>query len=160
LITLILCAEGALTQPLLYLSLYIKEHRQAYYDHLQRIRTHGDWEGWLGFYFHGVESVALEAAGTAKALLTLFEEHRQKIHGIGRAAVNALRVHQMFTQRPLLTTAMIQKSLHLTPPTANLAVNNLKSLGLLREVTGRQAFRVYSYAPYLKILNEGTERPD
>jgi Fic family protein len=159
LITLILCAEGALSQPLLYLSLYIKAHRQAYYDHLQRIRTHGDWEGWLDFYFRGVESVALEAAGTARKLLTMFEEDRQKIQSIGRSAVNALRVHQLFTQRPLLTAAIIQKRLHLTPPTANLAVKNLERLGLLREITGRQAFRIYSYAPYLKILSEGTEKP-
>jgi len=160
LITLILCAEGALTQPLLYLSLYFKQHHQDYYNHLQRLRTHGDWEGWLAFYFQGIEEVAREAAGTAKQLLTMFEDHRQKIHSLGRAAVNALRVHQFFTQRPLLTTGLIQKHLHLTPPTANLAVKNLQRLGLLREVTGRQAFRVYSYAPYLKILNQGTENPE
>lgn len=157
LITLILCADGALTQPLLYLSLYFKQHRQDYYDYLQRLRTHGDWEGWLAFYFRGVEEVAQEASGTAKKLLTMFEEHRQKIHGIGRAAANALRTHQLFTQRPLLTAAMIQKQLHLTAPTAGLAIKNLEQLGLLREVTGRQAFRVYSYAPYLKILSQGTE---
>jgi len=49
LITFLLCAEGALTEPILYLSLYFKTHRSQYYDWLQKVRIDGDWEGWLGF---------------------------------------------------------------------------------------------------------------
>src|SRR5215469_13197607 len=39
LITLLLCVKGVLKEPLLYLSLYFKKHRNQYYELLQRIRT-------------------------------------------------------------------------------------------------------------------------
>ena len=41
LITFLFCAEGALREPLLYLSLYFKQHRQQYYDLLQAVRLNG-----------------------------------------------------------------------------------------------------------------------
>jgi len=54
LITLLLCAQGVLKRPLLHLSLYLKRNREAYYDHLQRVRTDGAWEDWLRFFLDGV----------------------------------------------------------------------------------------------------------
>ncbi|MGD9126966.1 MAG: Fic/DOC family N-terminal domain-containing protein, partial [Planctomycetia bacterium] len=46
LITLLLCWEGILKEPMLYLSLYLKEHRQQYYDLLGEVRFNGNWEAW------------------------------------------------------------------------------------------------------------------
>ena len=80
LITLLLCAKGALKQPLLYLSLYFKKHRNQYYDHLQRIRTEGAWEEWLRFFIEGTALTAQEAAETATRILDLFSKDREKIH--------------------------------------------------------------------------------
>src|SRR5438034_3875007 len=54
LITLLLCADDVLTQPLLYLSLYFKQHRDDYYALLQRVRVKGAWEEWLDFFLSGV----------------------------------------------------------------------------------------------------------
>ena len=50
LITFLLCAGGALHEPILYLSLFFKTHRQAYYDLLTDVRTTGNREGWLEFF--------------------------------------------------------------------------------------------------------------
>src|SRR5438067_6669482 len=72
LITLLLCAKGALKEPLLYLSLYFKRHRSRYYDHLQRVRTEGAWEEWLQFFVTGVATTAQAAAETATRILRLF----------------------------------------------------------------------------------------
>ena len=90
LITFILCAEKALSEPLLYLSLYFKEHRKVYYETLQKVRTDGDLEGWLEFFLTGVETVANEAGSTAKKLLSMFDIHRKQIQKLGRAASTAL----------------------------------------------------------------------
>ena len=79
LITLLLCDAGALSEPLLYLSLYFKTHRDAYYDWLQRVRETGDWEGWLEFFLSGVEETAEGAVSTAKRILGLFEADRARI---------------------------------------------------------------------------------
>ena len=50
LITLMLQAEGVLREPVLYLSLFLKTHRDTYYDLLQQVRKSGDWEVWLEFF--------------------------------------------------------------------------------------------------------------
>jgi len=73
LITILLCAEGALSEPLLYLSLYFKTHRQVYYDLLQQVRIEGDWEEWLRFFLEGVKVTSEQASSAAIRLLKLFE---------------------------------------------------------------------------------------
>jgi Fic family protein len=157
LITFLLCAEGALTQPLLYLSLYLKEHRDEYYESLQRIRTEGDWEGWLKFYLRGVESVALQATSTARNIVQLLEADRQRIQGIGKGASSALRVHELLKERPILSIASTVGALKMTKPTAASAMENLQALNIVREESGRRRDRYYVYRRYINVLNEGTE---
>jgi Fic family protein len=159
LITFILCNEGALAQPLLYLSLYFKTNRKAYYDHLQRIRTDGDWEGWLIFFLEGVEAVSREATSTAHDLLKMFETHRKKIQTLGKAAVTALRLHDLLKERAVVSTVVVEKHLKVSFPSASSAIANLGKLGLVKEITGRKTGRLFSYAPYLAILTKGTELP-
>jgi Fic family protein len=77
LITFLLCQQNILQQPLLYLSYYLKAHRQEYYDRLDAIRHQGDWEGWLKFFLRGVSEVSQEATQTARNILALHEAQRQ-----------------------------------------------------------------------------------
>ena len=104
LITLLLCSEKVLQQPLLYLSLYFKQNRDAYYDHLQRVRTEGAWEDWLEFFLEGVIGVASSATNTARRIRQLVERDRDAIHGLGRGAASALRVHELAGRRVVLTS--------------------------------------------------------
>jgi Fic family protein len=157
LITLLLCVEGALSAPILYLSLYFKTYRQEYYDLLQRVRTHGDWESWLRFFLQGVQETADQATRTAREILTLFKTDRERIAHMGRASGSALRVHERLQSRPLLTVAQAEKELHLSATTIRTALDNLETLGIIREITGKQRYRIYLYDPYLKILDEGTQ---
>jgi len=157
LITFILCAEGVLSQPLLYLSLYFKRYRTAYYDVLQRTRTKGDWEGWLKFYLAGIEEVSKQASDTARELYLMFDQHRQKIQQIGKAAGSALRVHELLKKRIILSLPIAQAELKLSFPAVNKAMANLEKLGVVREFTGKQRDRLFCYEPYLKVLNEGKE---
>ena len=157
LITFILCAEGVLTQPLLYLSLYFKQNRETYYATLQRIRTDGDWEGWLKFYFAGVEEVSNQASETAKNLLRMFEQDRARIEKVGKAAGSALRVYELLKKRVLLSLPNACAELKMSFPAVSKAVSNLEKLGVVREFTGKQRNRFFSYDAYLKVLAEGTE---
>jgi Fic family protein len=95
LITLLLCAENAISEPTLYLSLYFKRHREIYYELLQKVRTTGAWEEWLLFFLEGVEETAEEAVSTATQILEIFAEDRARIESLGRPAGNALRVHSL-----------------------------------------------------------------
>jgi Fic family protein len=157
LITLLLCGEGALKEPMLYLSLYFKANRDAYYDWLQRVRETGDWEGWLRFFLTGVEETAQGATDTARRILTLFETDRARIAQGGRAMATDLRLHEYMQKKPLFTVAQAMKALSMTAPAIGASVARVLALDLVRETTGKKRDRIYSYAPYLAILSEGAE---
>src|SRR5262249_22714608 len=103
LITFLLCECGTLHKPVLYLSHYLKRHRQAYYDHLQAIRERGDWEGWLAFFLRGVAEVSVQAVDTARRILEVREAHRRAITDhFGRASGNGHRVLERLYERPIM----------------------------------------------------------
>jgi Fic family protein len=157
LITLLLCAKGALKEPLLYLSVYFKKHRNQYYEHLQRIRTEGAWEKWLEFFLEGTAVTAQEAAETATKILDLFSKDREKIHKLGRPAASALRVHEYMQRKPIANIATTAKALKLSIPTVTVALNHLVRIGVVEEVTGKRRDRLFTYSRYFNIVSEGTE---
>jgi len=157
LITLILCAEDALAQPLLYLSLFFKQHRQEYYDRLDAVRFSGDWLGWLRFFLEGVEQTARQAADTAGRILRLFDEDRHRVEDLGRKAWSARRVLDLLRQHPITTIPNAAAQLNLTAPTVRSAVESLETLRIVREISGKQRDRIYLYDHYVRILDEGTE---
>lgn len=157
LITLLLCAKGALTEPLLYPSLYLKTNRSRYYDLLQRVRAEGRWEDWLAFFLEGIASTAQEAADTAERTLKLFARDRSKIEKLGRASNSALRVHELMQTNPFIRIRGAAKSLKLTVPTVTNALNHLLRLGVVKEVSGKQRDRLFAYSRYVSMVSEGTE---
>jgi Fic family protein len=159
LITLLLCVEGILREPLLYLSLYFKQNRQQYYDLLDLVRREGDWERWLAFFADAVRTTAEGAVETARTLVGLFRKDRDRIGGLGRGASSALRVHHELQRRPLSTIAWLARTTKLSPPTVGKALESLASLGVVRETTGRRRNRVFVYHRYLALLNQDTEAP-
>ena len=157
LITFLLCAAGALREPILYLSLFFKTHRQVYYDLLTRVRTTGDWEAWLAFFLDGVKEASDQAMISARRIITLLDVDRRKIDGLGRAAASALRVHQYAQTHPIFSIASVAETIGISFPTAAQACKHLQKQAVLREVTGKQRRRLFAYGAYLDILNEGTE---
>jgi Fic family protein len=159
LVTLLLCHDGVLAQPLLYLSLYLKRNRAAYYDLLQRVRTNGDWEAWLDFFLRGVEETADQAATTASRLLLLFKKDREQLHALGRRGMSALKLHEILKRQPITTVPRLVAKFGINAPTANAALRVLVELGMVREITGYARNRVFAYQEYLRTLNEGTVLP-
>lgn len=157
LITLLFCAEGVLSQPLLYLSLYFKQHREQYYALLTAVRIEGDWESWLEFFAEAVRETATSAVTTARAVVSLFNRHRDEIRGIGRGASSAVQVHHEMQRRPVVTVSWLVKRTRLSAPTVAKALHALVKLKIVREITGRQRRRVYAYDRYLGLLTKGTE---
>ena len=157
LITFLLCEAGVLREPLLYLSLFFKQHRSDYYELLNAVRRTGDWEDWLDFFLEGVQETAEGAFATSQRLLQLFAADRERIQQTGRRAGSALRVHGRLTSRPLQSISSVAESTALTFPTISAAMNLLVSLGIAREITGRRSDRLFAYDEYLSILSEGTE---
>ena len=160
LITLLLCEQKILQEPLLYLSLYFKTHRQYYYELLNNVRLTGDWEAWLHFIAEAVVATATQAVDTSRQLIDLANEDRDRISGLGRAAVSTLQVHRAMVERPITDSAWLVKKTGITPATINKCLRHLERLEIVKELTSRKRNRVFSYAGYLEILNQGTELPD
>jgi len=153
LITFLLTEAGILHKPVLYLSHYFRQHRQAYYDHLQAVREQGAWEAWLRFFLHGVIEVAAEAADTARRIQLLREQHRSAItERLGRAAGNGHRVLESLFDRPIVSVADIKGMTGTTYAAANTLVAKLVELGILLEMTGYTRNRRFRYEPYVRLF--------
>lgn len=159
LITLMLCDAGVLHEPLLYLSLWLKEHRATYYQLLDGVRRDGNWEAWLKFFLEGVQLTADSAVFTARALMELFASDRLRVAATGRRSFSALRLHDALKGRPLTTLADIAQRTDLSFPAASAAMTTLVDLGIVRELTGKRRNRVFAYGRYLDILTANETGP-
>jgi len=157
LITFILCAEGILKAPLLYISLYLKANRQAYYDHLQSVRESGDWEAWIAFFLTGVIETANQATETAQSILHLFAKDRAAIESSGKSNATVLTIHANLQRHPLVTTSKLKDLCSVSLPTVLRNLSVLEDLGIVKEVTGKDRNKLFAYSSYLEILNKGTE---
>lgn len=157
LITLMLCQEKVLEKPLLYLSLFFKKNRPAYYEALNAIRQHGDWEGWIKFYLQGIFEVSQQATEAARSIFNLQISHQERVAQLGRGAHTARQLLDRLYQFPFITVNQAAEALRVSAPTARLAINNLEKSGILKEISGKLRDRQYEYQPYLDIIREGTE---
>jgi Fic family protein len=159
LITLLLCEQKVLREPMLYLSLYFKTHRQYYYELLNNVRLTGEWEAWLDFFAEAVIFTASQAVETAQQLLDLSKQDRDKINGLGRASVSTLQVHLALMEHPISTSGSLVEKTGITPATVNKALSHMEQLGIVRELTAQKRNRLFSYAGYVEIISRGTELP-
>ena len=157
LVTLLLAETGVLREPLLYLSLYFKQHRSRYYELLETTRRTGDWERWLAFFLNGVTEAAESAVDTTERLVSLFERNRARVRALGRRPGSAAAVHEALRKRPLLSLSEASRRTHLTFRTVASAMEVLVELGIAREITGRRRGRLFVYEEFLILLNPGTE---
>ena len=156
LITLMLVEAGVLREPSLYLSLFLKSRRPDYYRLLHEVRL-GAWEGWMEFFLTGVAETAEQAVETARGLMAMFEERRQRIATLGRAAPSALRAFEVMQARPMVTIQTLADELGASFPTASGALEKLAELGIVHETTGKQRNRTYVHSEYLALLDRETE---
>lgn len=160
LITLIFCTENILHEPLLYLSLYFKSHREEYYALLQRVRIEGDWEAWLDFFTEAVIFSARQAVDTASSLVKLSNTDRERIGKLKRVAGTVLQVHGTLIEHPLITIPKVCEKTGLHPATVQSAFDELQRMEIVREITGKKRNRIFAYDKYIVILNEGTQPPN
>jgi len=157
LITLLLCEQRVLHQPMLYVSLYFKVHRRRYYELLDTVRATGNWEAWLEFFADAVIDTATQAVDTARQLVDLSSRDRDHIGSLGRLAPAALQVHRSLTEHPIATSPWLVARTSLTAATVNKALGALQRLGIVHERTAQKRNRIYSYQGFIDILNRGSE---
>ncbi|MDL2290997.1 Fic family protein [Desulfovibrio sp. OttesenSCG-928-F20] len=153
LIALILCEQKVLNKPLLYLSLYFKEHRQYYYDLLNNIRATGDWETWLQFFAEAVIATAEQAVGSIRKLAEMAGDDQSRIASLGRTAASATAIHNAMLQRPIVSSNWLTQKTGLSPKTVNNVLANLERLDIIRQLGEGKRNRLFVYRQYMDILN-------
>ncbi len=154
LITFFLCSQNILQKPVLYLSYYLKKHQSLYYEKLQRIRDHGEWEEWLKFFLRGVADVARQATETARKIVALREEHRQRIvDRFAASSGNGLRVLETLYGNPYISVNQVSQLTGASYPNANNLVKKFVDAKILVEMTGQSRNRVFWYHSYSDLFS-------
>ncbi|MFQ6069852.1 MAG: Fic family protein [Candidatus Aminicenantales bacterium] len=157
LITFYLFWRGFLIRPLLYLSIYLKKYREKYYDYLMRIRTEGDWEGWLKFFLQGVIEVSVEAASSVKEIIGLKNKLTNELFTKKIGSTHAVKLLDILFERPLISISDIERQLKISRQTATNLANRFNKMGILKEVSGKKRYRKYLFVDYMNIISRGTE---
>jgi Fic family protein len=157
---LLLYEQKLLDNLMVYLSLYLKTHRQTYYRLLDSVRKTGDWEEWLSFFADSVIVAAGNMVDTLQTLHMLAETYTSKIRGLGRASISAHRIHKILMEFPVVTPSLLVKRTGLTPATVNKALMYLKQIGVVQELTTRKRNRLFHCSGYLEIFNVDTGIPE
>lgn len=159
LITFLLCSEKVMQRPLLYLSLFFKKNRDEYYGRLMAVRERGDWEGWIEFFLRGVRQVSIQATELASQIVKLQKRNEELIQKKVSGGVNGLRLLQLLFGSPVMSVKQAARHLDVSFPTANALVAHFEKLGILRELTGQQRNRFFSYQPYLNLFERIDRSP-
>ena len=151
LLTLVLCADGLLPKPLLYLSAYFERHRQRYYELLLAISQRGAWSEWITFFLRGVAEQSHDAIRRSNRLIDLWQEYRQKLQSARTSSLSLRLVDDLFSY-PAITVAWAAKRLKVTPRSTQLNIEKLVSHGIIREATGRRRNRIFVAPEIINIL--------
>ena len=157
LITFYLFWEGILTKPLLYLSFYLKKNRAEYYDLLMKVRLEGAWEDWIKFFLNGVSETSEEAAKTAREVIQLKEALITKLHDNSISSVYGVKLIDLLFKTPLVSVKDISGKLAISKESANELVKKFEKMGILKEITGKQRYKKYSFREYIDIIARGTK---
>ncbi len=158
LITFYLFWKGILSQPLLYLSFYLKRNRDKYYDFLMNLRTEGAYEDWIKFFLKGVSETSEESAKTAREVIQLKDDLITKIYENSISSVYAVKLIDLLFETPLTSVKELSPRLKISKEATNELVKRFENIGILEEITGKQRYKKYIFRNYVDIIARGTER--
>lgn len=144
---------GLLSEPLMYLSGYLKQHQAEYYRRLSAIRTEGDWESWVTFFLEGVVTAAGDAEKNIIEVASLVAADRRRLLQSSKAGPASYRLFELLPMMPRFTIERVRQQLDTSFPTATAAVKVLEELGIVTEITGQKKNRIYSYQAYVELLS-------
>lgn len=134
LIVLHLQSTGVLTEPTLTVSPWFEARRLDYYDHLLRVSTHGDWDGYMRFFAEGLQQAADSTRKEMIALVAVQAELKERIRASALRADSAHALVDLAVANPSFTVRRVESELGLSYGRANKLVGQLVDLGILNVV--------------------------
>ncbi|MFH2044333.1 MAG: Fic family protein [Pseudomonadota bacterium] len=139
---LYLVMKGLLSEPLLYLSRYIIQHKDDYYRLLRKVTTENSWEEWIYFMLTAVEKTACFTLGLSKEIVTLMENVRKSIQNKLPKVYSHELVEILFTNVYTRIDHLVGKNIA-SRNVAGRYLNQLESINILkRKKVGRDVFYI------------------
>ncbi len=153
LITLYLVSKGILKRPILYLSDFFERNRILYYDNLTRVRTYNDIGQWLKFFLTGIVETAQKGVETLNGIMQLKQLVEKQIDALGKRGADARIMLDYLYKKPIISPFEVINLIEKTPQTAYNLIADLEKTGILKEITGAQRNKLYSFEPYLRLFD-------
>jgi len=154
LITLYLVSKSILKRPILYLSDFFEKHRTLYYDNLMRVRTHNDMAQWLKFFLTGIIETAQKGVETLNGIMHLKQSVEKQIDTLGKRGADARILLEFLYKRPVISPTETINLINKAPQTAYNLISDLERLEILKEITGAQRNKLYSFEPYINLFDK------
>ncbi|MCI0403760.1 MAG: Fic family protein [Acidobacteria bacterium] len=155
LVTLLLCSENLLPQPLLYLSAFLERNRTDYYRLLREVSRAGNWMDWTSFFLRGIGEQASDAVERSHRLLDLWQRYRRELQS-ARHTGTLVQLVDMLFESPFVTPAGVSSRLKVSWPTAQNQILRLAEMNILHEATGRRRNRVFVAQEILDLIQRET----
>jgi Fic family protein len=151
-VPLYLVSKGIIQKPVLYLSDFFEKNRRLYYDNLTSVRDNDDIEQWYKFFLVGVIETAKNGIKTFDKIMQLQKQTDSDIQTLGSRAAKAKIVIDYLYKRPIITADKVSEVVSISMPSAYKLIADLEKLNILKETTGSQRGRMYSFENYINLF--------
>jgi Fic family protein len=153
LIPLVLCSQGRMPEPLLYLSGFFEQYRDEYVELLLRVSQVGDWIAWIRFFLRAVAQCSEDSASQCDRLLRLRQGYRERFQAARSSALLQKLLDGLFMV-PSTTIGQAAKFLKVTHASASSNLRKLEQAGILEELTGRRRGQVFVAREILDLMSD------
>ena len=156
LILLYLIEQGIISEPIIYISYFLKKNQIEYYDRITEVRQSGNYEQWVSFFLEAVSAAAKDSMTTIEELRDLHEKNVARLPKTNRKNDNVKRFFDYIEQHPIIDIRKTSEALELSYNTVSTIVNKLVQIGILKDTTNYSRNRVFVYQEYISILKRDT----
>ena len=154
--SLFLVEQQLLTLPILYLSRYIIAHKSAYYQLLQNITRHDDWEPWLLYIIEGVEQTARWTVSKINAIRELEKETIRYVRTELPKIYTRELVEMIFTQ-PYCRISNLVEARIAHRQSASKYLKEFARIGVLHELqVGKE--KLFIHTKLMRLLQDENNR--
>lgn len=130
---------------------YFLEENEDRKQLMKQVREDADYSSWIWFFLK-VMTDAL--AKTNQTIMQLEEIHKETLVAIGDEKQKALltEILAFMEDSPIFVIADIEKAFHIAYNTAAKMVSILEKHGVVKEISNKQRYRIYSYDKYIREM--------
>ena len=139
-VPLYMVAKGLLQDPHFYISGYLDQHRDEYYERLSAVSRDDDWTGWSDFFLTAIAEQANDNLFKARSILALYTELKDWVVDETRSQYGVRALDWIFG-KPIFRSSDFVRNSGIPTPTASRIMRVLRNsdmLDVVSEARGRR----------------------